>query len=61
MRPPGPKKRPDNSKEYLNTSKNGKRRGLAEKSSKGKGKSGGKQGQSKYGGSKSVQRKKGNR
>ncbi|KAF1074496.1 RNA-guided pseudouridylation complex pseudouridine synthase subunit Cbf5 [Methanogenium sp. MK-MG] len=58
---PGPKRRPDNSKEYLNTSKNGRRRGLAEKSSKDKGKSGGKQGQSKYGGSKSIQRKKGNR
>ncbi len=53
---PGPKKRPDNSKDYLNNTKNGRRRGLAEKPSKGK--SGGKSDQTKYSGSKSIQRKK---
>jgi H/ACA ribonucleoprotein complex subunit 4 len=56
---PGPKRRPDNSKDYLNNSKNGRRRGLVDKPSKGKG--GGKKDQSKYGGSKSIQRKKSSR
>ncbi|MDE4907858.1 RNA-guided pseudouridylation complex pseudouridine synthase subunit Cbf5 [Methanogenium marinum] len=56
---PGPKKRPGNSKEYLNNSKNGRRRDLVDKPAKGKGS--GKKGQSKYGGSKSIQRKKGTR
>lgn len=69
---PGPKKRPADSKKYLNTSKNGKRRGVGEKPSKGKGtgSKGGQKGRKddKSGGSrstfsktKSIQRKKGNR
>ncbi len=55
---PGPKKRPDDSKKYLSTSKNGRRRGTGDKPSKAKGD---KKGQTKYTGTKSIQRKKGNR
>ncbi|WP_347403341.1 RNA-guided pseudouridylation complex pseudouridine synthase subunit Cbf5 [Methanogenium sp. S4BF] len=55
---PGPKKRPDDSKKYLSTSKNGRRRGTGEKPSKSKGE---RKGQTTYAGNKSIQRKKGNR
>jgi len=62
---PGPKKRPDDSKKYLSTSKNGRRRNAGEQPSKGK-KSAPKsrrdeKSKSKYSGTKSVQRKKSNR
>lgn len=68
---PGPKRRPADSKKYLSTSKNGKRRGTGEQPQKGKGggkksapkgrddkSRGSKGGKSTYNKTKSVQRKK---
>ena len=72
---PGPKKRPADSKKYLSTSKNGRRRSAGEQPVKGKGggkkstpagrtddkRGGSKGGRSTYNKKKSVQRKKGSR
>ncbi len=58
---PGPKKRPDDSGKYLSTSKNGRRRGTGDKPVKSKGEKKGQANQTKYSGTKSIQRKKGNR